>query len=68
MRYKKRTVILSVFVIILLVALGLILILKLVGFDISDWFFIADSLLLTICGILYKNNYQADKEEEKYGG
>ncbi len=63
---KKRNQF-RVLVILCIVALVFCLILKLTGKDVNDWLFIADSLLLIVCGIMFKNYDRAVKEDEKYG-
>ncbi len=65
---SKRRQILKLAVVVLLALLGLILLLKLTGKEVSDWFFVTDSLLLIICGIAFRNFSQAVKDDEKFGG
>ncbi len=55
-----------ILVIVCLIVLAAELTLKLCGYEISDWLFVADSILLVICGILYKNYDKADKDDQRY--
>lgn len=59
--------ILRIVVILCLIALAACLIVKLCGQAVSDWIFIANSIVLIIAGILYKNYLQAASDDAKYG-
>lgn len=64
---KKKRNILRIAVVLCIMALAACLIVKLCGHAVSDWIFIADSIVLIIAGILYKKYLQAASDDAIYG-
>ncbi len=50
-----------------LCVLSVILIMKLAGRKVSDWWFIVNSICLLIAGVMIKNYEQAKKESDRSG-
>lgn len=64
---QRKRDIFRALVILELIVLASCLILKLCNYEVSDWLFIADSILLIFFFLLYRNYDQATKEDKKYG-
>ena len=64
---KQKRNFFRILVILWLIVLAVCLIMKLCGYEVQDWEFIVDSILLILCCIMYKNYDQAVKEDEKFG-